>query len=273
MNRVVPLRAILPWPLPAVLAWALAWAVFATARGLGIQGAALVGASLGLALAWMWPGSGWRRALIGGGFPLSLLLGSAAGTLPALLWLLPVAVLLWIYPLQAWRDAPLFPTPSNALLGLAEATGMPEGARILDAGCGLGDGLLALRAAFAQAHVEGVERSRPLAWLARRRCRFAQVRQGDMWVQPWDGLDMVYLFQRPESMARAWAKAEAEMNPGAWLVSLEFAVPGRAPDATLATPQGKPLWLYRVGAARRAQSTCVPADNFTRAPDGLLCRH
>ena len=42
---------------------------------------------------------------------------------------------------------------------------------------------------------------------------------------------MVYLFQRPESMERAFAKATHELAPGCWLVSLEFAVPGRTADA------------------------------------------
>ena len=57
------------------------------------------------------------------------------------------------------------------------------------------------------------------------------MRRGDLWQQPWQGCDLVYLFQRPESMARAWDKARAELAPGRFLVSLEFAVPGVAPVA------------------------------------------
>jgi len=49
----------------------------------------------------------WRRAIIGLGFPLSLALSGVA-TLPAWAWLLPLALLLLIYPLNAWRDAPCF---------------------------------------------------------------------------------------------------------------------------------------------------------------------
>jgi hypothetical protein len=68
-------------------------------------------------------------------------------------------------------------------------------------------------------------------------------------------------------MARAWDKACAEMAPGSWLASLEFEVPGRAPDAVLRNVPGKPVWLYQVGGTRqavRAQSAGARADKFTK---------
>jgi len=58
---------------------------------------------------------------------------------------------------------------------------------------------------------------------------------------------MVYLFQRPESMSRAAAKARAEMAADAWLVSLAFEVPGAAPEAVLRPADGHPVWIYQVG--------------------------
>jgi len=71
------------------------------------------------------------------------------------------------------------------------------------------------------------------------------VRQGDIWVADWSDFDMVYLFQRPESMPRAVAKASAELKPGAWLVSLEFEAQSLRAHAVLQTVQGKPVWVYR----------------------------
>ena len=56
----------------------------------------------------------------------------------------------------------------------------------------------------------------------------ATVRRADIWAADWSGYDLVYLFQRPESMPRAAAKAARELRPGAWLASLEF--PGAGPD-------------------------------------------
>jgi hypothetical protein len=57
---------------------------------------------------------------------------------------------------------------------------------------------------------------------------------------------MVYVFQRPESMARAADKAVRELRPGAWLVSLEFDAPALAPTKVLECADGRRVWLYRV---------------------------
>ena len=59
---------------------------------------------------------------------------------------------------------------------------------------------------------------------------------------------MVYLFQRPESMARAMDKALAQLQAGAWLVSLEFEVKGATPHATVFGADGRPVWVYRMPA-------------------------
>jgi trans-aconitate methyltransferase len=117
---------------------------------------------------------------------------------------------------------------------------------VLDAGCGLGHGLQALRQAYPLAELHGIEQSWPLRWLCARRCPWAKVEQGDIWRADWSGYDLVYLFQRPESMPRAVAKARAELKPGAWLVSLEFEAPELTPVAKLdGVAQDKPVWVYR----------------------------
>jgi len=255
------------WPLPALGAWGLAWAAYLALRGVDPAAATGAGTLVGVGVAWAWPGSLWRKALVGGGFPLSLLLGGLAAGVSPLVWALPLALLAVVYPLRAWQDAPIFPTPPAALQGLQRTTAVPAGARILDAGCGLGHGLRALRAACPAARIEGIEHSPPLRWLARWRCPWATVVGGDMWALDWQGYDLVYMFQRPESMARALAKAEAQMRPGAWLASLEFAVPNRRPDAEFAHLAGKPVWLYRVGARSGAQSGRVAADNSHSGPN------
>ena len=249
-------RLPLPWPLPALAAWLTAWILLwlllpqAAVHAWPPSWPWLLAAAAGAVLAAL-PRqvSGWRRVFMATGFPVSAALSGAAGSVPAWAWLLPLALLLAAYPLRAWRDAPLFPTPADALDGLAGQLPLPPGARVLDAGCGLGHGLAALRRAWPQACIEGIEWSRPLRLAAALRCRWARVRQGDMWADDWRGCDLVYLFQRPESMARAWAKAEAELAPGAWLVSLAFEVPGRRADLVLGPAGTRRVWAYRVGAA------------------------
>ena len=267
----------LPWPAPALLTWLAAWGLQLAGAGVSPAGACLAATGFGLAVALAsHRASRSRRLIIGLGFPVSVLLtiwsagptdapaavvvalplalapiGVASG-LPAWAWLLPALLLLGIYPLRAWRDAPLFPTPSDALRGLSGLAPLPAGARVLDAGCGLGHGLAALHAEYGAARIEGVEWSWPLRAACALRCPWARVRQADMWQSDWSGLALVYLFQRPESMARALAKAQAEMAPGSWLASLEFVAAGAEPTASLQRPGARPVWLYQVQPAARA---------------------
>ncbi len=231
-----------------MLAWAAGWAGLLLATGLG-AGPLLawgVGSALALGLAVRCQGR-WRQAIAALGFALSVLISGWAAAVPAWAWALAALPLLCLYPVRAWRDAPFFPTPAGALTGLDTGVGLPAPQRVLDVGCGLGHGLRELQALWPQAQLRGLEWSRPLAWAAARRCPRAQVLRADMWAAHWGGHDLVYLFQRPESMARAWAKARAELAPGSWVASLEFAVPGVVPMACLGAGRRRPVWLYRVG--------------------------
>ncbi len=268
--------ARLRWPLPALLAWGTAWGLFTALQQLGattvasMAAALLLGGAAGLGTG-LAGHSRWRGWIVAVGFPLSwglhaLLHGLAVpvpvptvglgsmgtvggmlGELPAWAWLVPLALLLLAYPLRAWHDAPFFPTPSDALEGLADIAPLPARARILDAGCGLGHGLQALRQVYPRARLQGTEWSWPLRWLAALRCPWAQIRRGDMWAQSWQGQDLVYLFQRPESMPRAVAKARQEMAPGSWLVSLEFKASGLRLHAVLQRDGARPVWVYMIG--------------------------
>jgi len=245
-----PRLPALRWPLSALLAWAAGWAaMLGLARTAALPPALAVMAGLLVAaVPALLAATFWRRAIVAGGFPVSLLATGIGGALPAWAWLLPLAVLALAYPVTAWRDAPMFPTPRDALAGLDRHVALPASPSVLDAGCGLGHGLRALRAVWPHARLSGVEWSWPLALAARLRCPWARVARGDMWRGSWAGHDLVYLFQRPESMARALAKADAQMRPGSWVVSLEFEAAGRRAHARMALPSGRPVWIYRIGA-------------------------
>ncbi|WP_342619925.1 class I SAM-dependent methyltransferase [Rhodoferax sp. GW822-FHT02A01] len=236
------------WPLPAVLAWALAWFLFKAMASHGFAAGVALGAASAVGVACsLWGETWWRRLLIGAGFPLSLailLTSSGASAVPPWAWLVPLVLLLLVYPINAWRDAPVFPTPADALLELPRHAALPAGALILDAGCGAGHGLQALRTAYPDAVLHGLEWSWPLRWLSAMRCPWARVRRGNIWLADWSDYDMVYLFQRPESMTRAELKAR-EMKEGAWLVSLDFEATDLRATARYRTPGGKMVWVYR----------------------------
>ena len=243
------------WPLAALLAWGACWAAFAGLRAQGASPAIAFAAGALLGVAFALSGSTpWRRVFIGAGFPLSLAASGAASGLPAWAWLAPLAALILLYPVNAWRDAPMFPTPRGALRGLAAQLALADTARVLDAGCGLGDALVELHREFPRASVAGIEWSWPLRFLCALRCRFASVRRADMWDADWSEFDLVYVFQRPESMQRAAAKADRELRHGAWLASLEFEIASWRPSRVFHCADGRPLWLYRAPFAPTSRS-------------------
>ena len=242
----------LTWPLPALLTWAASWSIFIGLRWLQapMVHAVLAAALLSLSCS-LFGSSTWRRIFIAWGFPLSLAASGVAGAVPAWAWLLPLALLSIVYPLNSWRDAPLFPTPRGALSGLGRVASLRDGARIVDAGCGLGDGLRELRREYPNARLVGLEWSWPLRYASAWRARFASVQRADIWTADWSEYDMVYLFQRPESMPRAAEKAERELRAGAWMASLEFSVPTLLPQQMLRCSDGRCVWLYQLPFRRR----------------------
>ncbi len=243
------LRHLHTWPLPALLTWAAAWGLFRLTAQQGAEPGLAIAAATALGVVCsLWGDRWWRRVLIAGGFPLSVafsLPASGMADFPAWAWLLPLLTLWLVYPIHTWRDAPLFPTPPDALLALPHHAPLPDGAQVLDAGCGLGHGLQALHRAYPLAVLHGLEWSWPLRFACALRCPWARVRQGDIWKADWSAFDMVYVFQRPESMARALAKAAQQLRPGAWLVSLDFEVMQAKATAHYQAPGGKMVWMYQ----------------------------
>lgn len=243
------LYTYLRWPLPALAVWALIWLLYKAmlACAISVNVAILLASLLGLAatgVARRRDFSHARQLALAMGFPVSVFLTSTPSA-GFWLWLIPLALALLIYPMHTWRDAPVFPTPLRALQDLPSRAKLPTHAFVLDAGCGAGDGLKALHLAYPKARCVGIEFSWPLRWVAALRCPWAQVRLGDIWREDWRPYDMVYLFQRPETMPRAVAKATAEMRPGGWLVSLEFPAYELRPTAVVYANHNRPIWLYR----------------------------
>jgi SAM-dependent methyltransferase len=251
----VPSLPRLPWPLPALLTWAVSWVVFVAGhRWLAMPTPVALLPAAALAVTFSFGGATpWRRIFIAWGFPLSLAASGLIGDMPGWTWLLPLVLLAMLYPIRTWHDAPLFPTPAGALTGLSRLAVLPAGARIVDAGCGLGNGLAELHGEYPQARLTGLEWSWPLRLACAWRCRFARVQRADIWRADWSGYDMVYLFQRPESMERAADKASRELRPGAFMASLEFHVRHLEPQQVLVCPDGRRVWLYQAPFKRRLE--------------------
>jgi SAM-dependent methyltransferase len=256
-NSLYSPMKLLNWPFPALLAWGLSWLLYTLMQSLGVANSwALICATLLCVLLSALASNLWRRFLIVLGFPMSqLLLFSATFSMPPLAWLCLLVLIVLVYPLNAWSDAPLFPTPSKALLEMPEHVRLKPQARILDAGCGLGDGLKALRGAYPDADYFGLEMSWLLRLLCALRCPWAKIRQGNIWLADWHSYDVIYMFQRPESMPHAVEKAHRELKAGSWLVSLEFEARDLKPTAVVYGSDGRPVWMYCAPFTTKASGT------------------
>jgi SAM-dependent methyltransferase len=168
---------------------------------------------------------------------------------PDPLWaLVAFALLVLVYPVRAWRDAPVFPTGRRSLDPLIWGP-WSNAQKGLDLGCGLGHGLIALRGIAPQAQWTGVEMSFVLAFLCQLRCSWARILRKDMWSLDWSEFDFVYSFQRPETMSRLWTKAQRELQPASWVISFQFAIPDQVPDWSAQNRDGQWLFAYKIPPA------------------------
>jgi hypothetical protein len=243
-------QRVFRWPIYAIVFWGVAWLIHYALLSFNITPAWVFAATLSISLLLsMAEKNQWRRLFLNGGFIASwLLTHSTTGLaqIPAWLWLLPMGILLLSYPIQSWSDAPFFPTPDRALHGLGRKVPLKNGAKILDAGCGLGHGLKELRKEYPESQLYGIERSALLAHGCAMLRRWATIERGDIWLADWSGYDMVYIFQRPESMKNTLKKVNNELKPKTWLVSLEFELVECIATEQLTTSNGKMVWLYQM---------------------------
>lgn len=166
--------------------------------------------------------------------------------LPSWIWLAGFLFLLLVF----WRTnssrVPLYLTnqiSSDAILRLLPTSPC----RIIDLGCGNGALLRYLARARPDCFFVGLEHA-PLtwawAWLSVRGMKNVSICRSNFWAHPLGGYALVYAFLSPVPMQRLWAKAQAEMLPGARLVSNSFAVPGITPHSSVVVPDRRRTQLY-----------------------------
>jgi hypothetical protein len=203
-------------------AWPDAWLALAMLQG--VLAAAL---SLLLKSPWWW-------------MPIHLVFLPAALILRGLgiapwWYLVGFALLLLIYGRTDRSRVPLY--LSNRITANAVSDLLPRGkARMIDLGCGDAGLLCAIARARADCDFVGIEHA-PLTfvWARLRALGLSNVhiRYGDFWREDLGTYDLVYAFLSPVPMPGLWAKARAELGPGALLVSNSFEVPGAVPDQAL----------------------------------------
>lgn len=148
-------------------------------------------------------------------------------------------------------EVPLFLSSRAVADALLDLLPPHPGLRVIDLGAGTGGLLRRLAQARGDAHFTGIEHA-PFPWLAARLnargLANLAIRRADLWRQPLDGQDVVYVFLSPRVMPRLWQKARADMRPGSLLVSSSFPVPDVAPERVVevADRRGTRLYCYRM---------------------------
>lgn len=226
------LSALIAQLLGALMAGGLVLAMPAAAFVQPVALATLQGSCAALA-AWRLRTPLWWLPMHFAFMPLAVL--ARGMELPSWLWLGGFLLLLLVFWRTDTSQVPLYLTnrkTRDAVLALLPT----EPCRVIDLGCGDGALLRHLARARPDCDFVGIEHA-PLpwawAWLAARGLPNLGIHRGDFWSQPLAGYALVYAFLSPAAMPGLWAKARAEMSPGARLVSNSFVVPERLPLAVV----------------------------------------
>lgn len=245
------------------------------AKALTCQLLALAAVALALRMGLLGAGSLWPAALSQG-----LVATGLAWTMRAERWWLPIHLLFlpavlaasaigldprWylaafiLSALVFWSTyrtrVPLFLTNRTTVAAISRELERRPSGRLLDLGSGTGSLLRPLARLHPGWRILGVEAAPLPHWLARWMSRGLdnlELRRGDFFDVDWAEFDVVYAFLSPVPMPRVWAKACAEMKPGALLISNSFPAPEARPQrvVTVEDRRGTRLYVYRPGSGK-----------------------
>ncbi|KZE35055.1 hypothetical protein EV683_11440 [Crenobacter luteus] len=219
--------AALAWLWFAPLAEPLAWSSLA----------ALVAVALAMACRIAAPAR-WLYALLWPTVAMALTLA-----LPPWLYLAALALTLGLGRNAFSERVPLYRSNLRVVEALAER--LPQGAALLEAGCGDARLALALARRRPDLTITGVENAwlawawAKWRWFAAGRPAAVRIRFASLWRCDWHGYHAIYVFLSPAPMPRVWARFLQGAEAGALLISNSFTVPGVTADETL--PLGGPL--------------------------------
>ena len=149
------------------------------------------------------------------------------------------------------NGAPFVPTPMEAVRKMLKLAGVKKGDVVYDIGCG--DGRMVYVAANEYgANATGLElsplvyffaRVRKLLWRSKARILFRNFKH-----QNFNNADLIVCYLMPETLEKLRPKLEAELKPGAKIVSYAFQVKGWTPhhkEEKDTVMNLSPIWIYK----------------------------
>jgi precorrin-6B methylase 2 len=157
--------------------------------------------------------------------------------IPSVFYLLGFLLSLSLYWTTFRTQVPFFPSTANVRQQVLTLIPQYQPMRIIDIGSGLGDMSMYIAKLRPDCSVEGVEIA-PLPWLisvVRAKLMRSKVdfRIGDYRLLNFANYDLIFAYLSPAAMSELWKKAQAQMRPGAILVSYEFEIEGVEPTNTM----------------------------------------
>lgn len=191
---------------------------------------------------WLGMASWWR--LIHFSFPVIIWLMSQ-WQVPSEIYLTGFVFSLGLFWTTFRSQVPFFPSRPIVWQQLARLIPQDRPIRLIDIGSGLGDVAMHIAKIRADSLIEGVEVA-PLPWLisyvrAKLRRSTAIFKMGDYRALNFANYDVVFAYLSPVAMPALWQKASQEMKSGSLLISLEFEVPGIAPNLRIAGAKNSPM--------------------------------
>jgi hypothetical protein len=142
-------------------------------------------------------------------------------------------------------------TTRTRIAAFIDAVPMKKGQIMVDLGCG--DGRV-LRQAWKHYKVRAIGFEINLMAYIKARIlsmglKQVEIRRQNFWSQNLAGADVVFCYLYPDVMQKLSDKLKAELRPGTWVVSCNFALPGFKPRRVV-SPEGSlhsdPVFIYRV---------------------------
>ena len=148
--------------------------------------------------------------------------------------------------------APFVQTPVEVAKKMLEISQIKSGEVLYDLGCGDGR-LIILAAKDVGAKATGIELREDLIDRARTEIKRlnledrVKVIEGNFFDVPISDADVVTLYLTSSANERLRPKLEAELKPGARVISHDFKVPGWKPSAVYNELLGHTIYAYRIG--------------------------